>query len=217
LASNHKNKLAKPRGTTMIETLRSALRGPLPGPSAWERMTPVWATGRGYERSVWRDAAVLVLLHPLGEGIGLPLLLRTEGLPHHRGQIGLPGGARESGEDLEETALRETEEELGVPRKAIEVLGHLSRLRIARSGFSVLPFVGWAAVPPSYRLQETEVAALIEAPLSTFLEPGAVSEAEISVEGESRRVPCYRVLGRTVWGATAMILSELASLLATSQ
>jgi 8-oxo-dGTP pyrophosphatase MutT (NUDIX family) len=201
----------------MIETLRSALRGPLPGPSAWEGMTPAWAAGLDYDRPVWRDAAVLALLHPLGEGIGLPLLLRTEGLPHHRGQIGLPGGARESGEDLEETALRETEEEIGVPREAVEILGQLSRVRIARSGFSVVPFVGWAAVPPSYRLQETEVATLIEAPLSAFLEPGAMTEAEIGVEGESRRVPCYRVSDRIVWGATAMMLAELASLIARSQ
>lgn len=204
-------------GPRTIETLASALGGPLPGPSAWAGMNPTWAAALGSDRPAWRDAAVLVLLHPLGEGIGLPLLLRTEELPHHRGQIGLPGGAKEKGEDLEKTALRETEEEIGVPREAIKILGRLSRITIARSGFSVLPFVGWAAAPPSYRLQESEVADLIEAPLSAFLGPGAASEAEICVDEELRRVPCYRVAGRIVWGATAMMLAELASLLAMSQ
>lgn len=197
----------------MIKALRSALRGPLPGARAWERMLPAWASGIDPGDRSWRDAAVLVLLHPLGDGLGFPLLVRGDGLPHHGGQIGLPGGAREDGENLEETALRETEEEIGVGRESVEILGQLSRLRIARSGFSVQPFVGWTAVTLSYKLQESEVAAVIEAPLSLLTEPGAEDEAEISVEGEARRVPCYRVSGRVIWGATAMMLAELASLI----
>ena len=197
----------------MVEALRSALRGPLPGATAWARMIPAWSREASPVERPWRDAAVLILLHPLGDGLGFPLLVRGDGLPHHGGQIGLPGGGRDGGESLEETALRETEEEIGVGRESVEILGQLSRLRIARSGFSVLPFVGWTAVTLSYKLQESEVAAVIEAPLSLLTEPGAEDEAELSVEGEARRVPCYHVSGRVIWGATAMMLAELASLI----
>jgi 8-oxo-dGTP pyrophosphatase MutT (NUDIX family) len=183
-------------------------------------MLPPWATAPEEGREDWREAAVLILLHPYGEDWGLPLLLRSEDLPHHRGQMGLPGGAREAlraglaPESLEETALRETEEEIGVGRGEIEILGTLSRLNITRSGFSVLPFVAWTGLEPSYRLQESEVAALIETPLSRITGPGVEEEAEILVDGGPRRVPCYRVEGHIVWGATAMILAELSSVLA---
>ena len=201
----------------MIEALRSALRGPLPGATAWARMIPAWSREASPAERPWRDAAVLILIHPLGDGFGFPLLVRGDGLPHHSGQIGLPGGAREGGESLEETALREAEEEIGVPRVAVEVLGGLSTLRIARSGFSVQPFVGWTPATPSYKLQESEVAGLIDAPLSFLCEPGAEGEAELPVEGEARRVPCYRAAGRVVWGATAMMLAEFAAILAACQ
>lgn len=201
----------------MIEALRSALRGPLPGAKAWTRMLPSWSREVSSVERPWRDAAVLILIHPLGDGFGFPLLVRGDGLPHHGGQIGLPGGAREGGESLEETALRETEEEIGVPRGAVEILGGLSRIHIFRSGFSVQPFVGWTPATPDYRLQESEVAGLIDAPLSFLTAPGAEAEAEISVEGSKRRVPCYRVSGRVVWGATAMMLAELSDLLCGCQ
>jgi 8-oxo-dGTP pyrophosphatase MutT (NUDIX family) len=208
----HSAQSGAPQGA-FPEALREALGGPLPGPIAWARMLPPWVPGLDPGRDEWRDAAVLLLIHPLEQGFGFPLLLRGDSLPQHRGQVGLPGGAREEGESLEETALRETEEEIGVPRESVEIVGSLSRIRIARSGFSVLPFVGWARTQPAYRLQETEVAALFEAPLSSLLQPITDGEAEIPAEGGARRVPCYRLSGRVVWGATAMILSELAWLL----
>ena len=176
-------------------------------------MLPTWAAGVDPGERTWRDAAVLILLHPLGDALGFPLLVRGDALPHHGGQIGLPGGAREEGESLEETALRETEEEIGVHRDSVEIIGQLSRLHIARSGFSVLPFVGWTAVTHAYKLQKSEVAAIIEAPLSLLSEPGAEGEAELPIEGEMRRVPSYRFSGKVVWGATAMMLAELASLI----
>ena len=196
-----------------IAALRFGLRSPLPRASAWARMLPPWAPHLDVGREDWREASVLLLLHPLGDSLGLPLVLRSEALPQHKGQVGLPGGAREAGEALEETALRETEEEIGVPRGAVEILGTLSRILISRSGFSVLPFVGWTPVQPSYSLQRSEVDALFEAPLSSLLEEGSESEAEVIVEGELRSVPCYSIAGRIVWGATAMILSELARVL----
>jgi 8-oxo-dGTP pyrophosphatase MutT (NUDIX family) len=180
-------------------------------------MIPAWSREASPVERPWRDAAVLILIHPLGPGLGFPLLVRSDGLPHHSGQIGLPGGAREGTESFEETALREAEEEIGVPGGSVELLGSLSRLRIARSGYDVQPFVGWTPATPSYKLQESEVAGLIDAPLSFLCEPGAEGEAELSVDGGQRLVPCYRVSGRVVWGATAMMLAELADLLAACQ
>lgn len=190
----------------------AALRAPLPGPAAQARMRPKSLPEP--PSLPWKEAAVLVLLYPSGDGLAFPLLLRGEGLAHHGGQIGLPGGSRLFGEDLAATALRETEEEIGVSQDRIELLGALSPLWINRSGFELRPYVGWTSERPAFCLQAGEVAGLVEAELTTLLDPRSATEAHVETDGASRSVPAYRFSGRTVWGATAMILSELAALLA---
>lgn len=211
------------------EAVVVALRAPLPGGSAHARMRP---------RSIpeppagpWKEAAVLVLLYPSASGLAFPLLLRSQGLAHHSGQVGLPGGSRLEGERLADTALRETEEEIGVNHEGVELLGALSPLRINRSGFELWPFVGWIPQKPAFSLQTGEVADLIEAELTTLLDPRSVYEAKVetgdisstvpdrasshqsSVPAALRTVPAYRISGLTVWGATAMVLSEFTALL----
>ena len=169
--------------------------------------------GAPESRTDYREAAVLVLLYPRGGLLHFPLTLRSEDTSNHKGQVSLPGGAREEGETLIETALRETKEEIGVDPEGIEVLGSLSALDIPHSGFHVQPFVAVASEAPHFLLEAREVAELIEAALGELLSEDSARIEERMVEAGPIMVPYYRLGGHKVWGATAMILSELRELL----
>jgi len=158
----------------------------------------------------WRDGAVLVLFYPSPEGLMLVLTRRTDTVDTHRSQIAFPGGRHEDGEELLDTALRETEEEIGVSRATVRVLGKLPPFRIPPSGFIVHPFVGVVDARPAYVMDPREVAAILEVPLPTLLDPGIRTEEETQILGRLAIVPYFDVpeLGRPpLWGATAMMLS----------
>jgi 8-oxo-dGTP pyrophosphatase MutT (NUDIX family) len=160
----------------------------------------------------WREGAVLILLYPGGEGLDLVLTRRTDNVEHHRGQISFPGGARESGESLLLTALRETEEEIGVSRESLEVIGDLPMFRIPPSAFVVRPYVAAAPQPPRFRPDPSEVAEVLEVPLDLLMDPRIRREEDRNVAGRIMRVPFFDVpeLGEPpLWGATAMMLSGL--------
>ena len=139
----------------------------------------------------------------------LVLTRRTNSVATHKGQISLPGGTREaSDESLMRTALRETEEEIGIPADQIQVLGKLPQTPTATSNFNVTPFVGRLAAIPTYRPHEPEVAEVIEIPVSVLRDPTRICEQEVvSSRGRIRAEGfCY---GRYfIWGATARILRE---------
>jgi 8-oxo-dGTP pyrophosphatase MutT (NUDIX family) len=157
---------------------------------------------------------VLILLYPIEGRLTLPLTRRTETVADHKGQISLPGGAHEAGdESLEWTALRETEEELGVAPRSLEVLGALTALYIPLSGYRIYPYVASCPARPTFCPDPIEVAELLEVPLATLLDPTARREEEWKLRGKSVRVPFFQVGVHKVWGATAMVLSELATLL----
>ncbi|MGO8693997.1 MAG: NUDIX hydrolase [Rectinemataceae bacterium] len=187
----------------------------LPGSAAQNRMAPPHR-GALDSRANYRDAAVLVLLYPRGGSLRFPLTLRSEATSTHKGQVSLPGGAREEGESLLDTALRETREEIGVDPDGVEVLGGLSALDIPHSGFHVQPFVAVAREVPRFLPEPREVAELIEAVLDELLAEDAAQLEERRVGAEPVMVPFYRLGGHKVWGATAMILAELRELLAPS-
>jgi 8-oxo-dGTP pyrophosphatase MutT (NUDIX family) len=160
----------------------------------------------------WRDGAVLVLLYPGDDGLTLALTRRTDTVEHHRRQLALPGGAREDGEELVETALRETEEEIGVPAARVEVLGRMTPLRIPPSAFVVHPFVGHVPSRPEFHPDPREVAGVIEVPLDLLLDEEGRGEQEKTFRGETVLVPYFRVPDvppPPLWGATAMMLSGL--------
>jgi len=160
----------------------------------------------------WRDGSVLILFFPGEEGLTVVLTRRTDRVEHHSGQISFPGGAREDGEPHVETALRETEEEIGVARETLEVLGELPLMRIPASGFEVRPFVAFAANRPDYSADPGEVAGVIEVPFHLLFDPELRSEEEQEWRGTKMRVPCFELpdVGRPpLWGATAMMLSGL--------
>jgi 8-oxo-dGTP pyrophosphatase MutT (NUDIX family) len=156
---------------------------------------------------------VLVLFYPHDGQIAFPLTRRTETVESHKGQISLPGGAREGDESLRATALRETCEELEVCPDTLEVLGRLSPLYIPPSGFLINPFVAVSPARPNFEPDPMEVAELIETPLSLLLDPATVKWEEWTLRGTAVAVPFFHIYGHKVWGATAMVLSELVTML----
>jgi 8-oxo-dGTP pyrophosphatase MutT (NUDIX family) len=162
-----------------------------------------------------RRAAVLVLLYPRADGeLGFPLIVRGRNLSFHAGQIGLPGGALEDGESAAHAALRETAEEIGADPVSVDILGALSELHIPVSGYSLACFVGFAPARPDFAPQPGEVERILEAPLAAILDPGSRACETRLLQGERSRVPYFAICGEKVWGATAMILAELAAVLA---
>lgn len=157
-----------------------------------------------------RQGGVLVLLYPAVSGeLALVLTRRTDGLAHHSGQISLPGGARDGDESLAQTALRETCEELGVCLDNGRPLGRLASLYIPPSDFEIFPFVTCCPVRPAFRPEPAEVAEILEIPLASLLDPALHHLEEWQIRGLPAQVPFYALGGHQVWGATAMILSEL--------
>ena len=198
--------------------LRDRLARPLPGPAAHAEMAPL---GRDPDLSVLdptgkngRLAATLVLLYPGPDAS--PHLVLTERQPTlraHSGQISLPGGSRDGAETAEETARREAFEEVGVDPRQLDVLGRLTPLYIPPSGFSVTPVVASLGERPPFVPQEAEVAALLEVPVAALVDPAVRRSSQRSVRGGAFDVPYLALADREVWGATAMMLAELAAVL----
>lgn len=161
-----------------------------------------------------RQAGVLLLLYPLLHVLHLPLTVRTPDLNHHSGQVSLPGGGYEvQDRSLLETALRESQEELGIDPATTEVLGPLSSLYIPPSNNVVHPFVAYTPLRPDFDPDPREVARMLEVPLPLFLDPRTRREEEWERDGAPYHVPYYAVDEYQVWGATAIILAEFLALL----
>ncbi|MCE5258046.1 MAG: CoA pyrophosphatase [Chloroflexi bacterium] len=196
--------------------LQAALQRDLPGVAAQSKMGIDSRTRREppLRSDKPRDSAVIVLIYVENEQLWLPLTLRTNRVANHKGQISLPGGQREQGDaNLWETALREAQEEIGIQRERVTYVGKLSSHYIASSHFIVNPYVGWADHLGCF-IPSDEVAEIIRLPLSTLLDPFAKGVAVRELDGRSVQVPCYRYQEHIIWGATAMILSELEAVLA---
>ncbi len=159
------------------------------------------------------EAAVLV---PVVDRSGRLQLLFTQRTPHldnHAGQISFPGGrVEEADTSREETALRETEEEIGLPRSAVHVLGRLP-VYDNLSGFRITPVVGWIEAPFELKPDPFEVASAFEAPLEHFLDPANYQRREFHFRGRHRHYMAIPYEGRYIWGATAGMLYELCRML----
>ncbi len=198
---------------TRIEVIRRVLSGPQPGWAAQKLMAPrprptLADLGPGHQP---RQGGVLILLYPSSGELALPLTRRTETVEYHKGQISLPGGAREGEEPLRLTALRETQEELGVAPLTMEVLGALTPLYVPPSDYCIYPFVAFCPFHPAWQPDSVEVAEVLEVPLSFLRDPGNVYHERWKIRGQMVEVPFYLVGRHKVWGATAMVLSELVS------
>jgi 8-oxo-dGTP pyrophosphatase MutT (NUDIX family) len=160
-----------------------------------------------------RDGAVLLLVYERGGEASVVLTVRSDGLPRHRGQVSLPGGAIERGESAAQAAVRETVEEIGVDADAIRILGALTPFHVPVSGFIVHPVLARGEGPVAFRRASPEVERILEVPVSRILDPEAIGIETRVIDGLTYDVPFFDVAGSKVWGATAMILSEFAALL----
>jgi 8-oxo-dGTP pyrophosphatase MutT (NUDIX family) len=158
-----------------------------------------------------RPAAVLIPLVDRDEPC-IVFTKRTEELPRHPGEISFPGGLRHDGDrDLLETALRETEEELGLSPTDVEILGALEPFLTYTTGFWVMPFVGWLTRDPAFSPSPAEIDAVLEFPLRLL--------SEIEREVEWRREDfewtgfVYEIEGHTIWGATGRMLHEFLEII----
>ena len=197
-----------------LQDVRRALDLPhFDGPAAQSRMMPVDRARRRppHKPGPPRLGGVLLLLYEPDDELYLVLTRRRDDLESHAGQVSLPGGRREEAETLVATALRETHEEIGVPPTAVTIVGHLSPLYILPSDYEVHPFVAWYqdGKQPIFIPESREVAEIIEVPVRHLLDPATRREEPWQLYGQEIMVPYFAVGEHKVWGATAMMLSEL--------
>jgi 8-oxo-dGTP pyrophosphatase MutT (NUDIX family) len=196
--------------------LRDRLARPLPGAEAQLKFAPhprrkSWRPDQDPEGA--RQAAALILLYPGAGGPSFPLTVRRHDLPVHAGQISLPGGRVDPGESPALAALRETHEELGIDPASVRLVGALSPLWVIVSNFVVRPFIGMTDTRPEFRPAPHEVSALLEAPIAAIHDTNRIHWTARVRDGLLVHYPYFEFQGHHVWGATAMMLSEFASLL----
>lgn len=198
---------------SLLDQLQQRLQQPLPGVEAHE---PLRATSTGLIKPKFdhslppKPGSVMILLYPDSGQIKFPLTKRHEYLGAHGGQVSLPGGKAEPGETAIETALRETEEEIGVKAQQIKVIGELSQFFVMPSNFMVIPVVGFVEQRPVYQAQQSEVVRIIEGDISDLIRTDAIRTKEIlAAKMYPMLAPHFEIEGEVVWGATAMMLNEL--------
>jgi len=195
------------------ERLEVRLQKPLPGTSAQVKMSSMMRIRELMSFIVPNDtkqSSVLLLLYPHESSIWLVLMLRPIYNGIHSGQVSLPGGKYEDGDDsLIFTALREAKEEIGIDPIEVQILGQLTELFIPPSNFLVTPIVGFIHYRPEFSANSKEVAKIIEIRLMDLFDERNIREKKIRLPlGFSIKTPCYVIDDVIIWGATAMILSE---------
>ena len=160
-------------------------------------------------------AAVMMLFYPKNNSTHLVLIVRNSYEGVHSAQIAFPGGKCEfEDENFACTALRETHEEIGIRPDKIEILKPFTELYIPPSNFMVHPFLGICKEEPVFIPQPSEVAHIIELPLTTFLNAAIVVDEKLSTSyADNISVPAFKIEEYIVWGATAMMLNELKEVL----
>lgn len=178
--------------------------------AALKRMAPV---PRGWQKRDYpaQAAAVMILVYPGPDGIlYTALTLRTVELRGHSGQVSFPGGRRDPGdENLTATARRETCEEIGVCGERLSVLGHFPQFYIPASHHDVSPTIAYFDGAPVFIANPDEVAEIFSFALEDLLRRRFKFVEQRRIRGVNVRVPYYEARGHKVWGATAMLLSEL--------
>lgn len=200
---------------TFVDDLRQKFTAPLPGESAHAKMlakSNLRLTVKPNRRT--QKSAVLVLFYPYKGEVHLPLILRPAYDGVHSGQMAFPGGRYEqTDEDLIRTAKREAQEEIGLRLTDVEIVGSLSELFIPPSNFFVLPVVGYLPYRPDFFPDPREVEKVVEVPLKEIQDDSIIGISEMIVRNTTVLAPHYQIRDHQVWGATAMMISELLAVL----
>ncbi|HWA33983.1 MAG TPA: CoA pyrophosphatase [Cyclobacteriaceae bacterium] len=197
---------------TFVSNLSVRLERPLPGAAAHE---PMRATPSGnlrpdfQHKSAPRPGSVLILLYPDEGKIKFPLTKRAEYNGAHSGQVSFPGGKSEGSESRISTALREGEEEIGINKSEIKVIGQLTEFFVIPSNFIITPVVAYQPSKPVFRPDPFEVVRVLEASVEDILDEASIRIKEITAAKVYQLMaPHFVVEHEIVWGATAMMLNE---------
>ncbi|MEI7501905.1 MAG: CoA pyrophosphatase [Paludibacter sp.] len=203
-----------------IDQIKQKLQLPLPGISSHLKMAP---PHRAQDIVNLKDntlnakkSAVLILFFHEDDNLKMIVIRRSVYVGIHSGQIAFPGGRyEEEDKDVRITALREIQEEIGISEDKIEILGRLSDIYVPPSNFLISVFVGYLAEKPIYQIDEREVDEVIEIPFSEFLNHDTIKEKSFFVNSikAADNAPYFDVTNAEIWGASAMVISELLDIL----
>jgi 8-oxo-dGTP pyrophosphatase MutT (NUDIX family) len=201
-----------------IDQLKAELKMEMPGVDAHLRLAPeirIEDLKAGELPPHAIESAVLIILYPLKESLYTVVILRNEYDGAHSGQISLPGGKREKLDiDFKHTALREAQEEIGIIPEDIEIIGQLSRFYVRPSNFIVYPFVAYYPERPDFHPDATEVQRIIEINIFKDIAYDKIVKRALTFKSNVQiDAPGFIVENEFMWGATAMIFSELIQIL----
>lgn len=199
----------------VVKKLERLLKEPLPGRLGHLTMLPQPIDEKRFSvREDHRKGAVLMLFYPDSHNSFVPFIKRPEYPGVHSGQIAFPGGKWEpSDRDLSVTALRESEEEIGVYSEKVTLLGKLSDVYIPPSNFLVSPYIGFISEKPDFKPEPKEVERIISCPFPVLLDKEIRKLTQVKGSSGPRfETPYFDIENEVVWGATAMMLGEFTYL-----
>ena len=198
----------------LIFHLKQRMNNALPGEDSHKKMKVNFSnnTKLPFSKNKAKPAAVLILLYPNNDKPYFYLTKRADTVKYHKGQISLPGGSKENNETLLDTALRETQEEIGIDKNEISILGKITPLFIPVTGFMITPFVSYISKKPKTILDEIEVAELLSVNIRDLLN-NDILIMDRDINGSSVSIPYFSLNNHQVWGATSMVLSELKDII----
>ncbi len=198
-----------------ITQLKIAINKDLPGEESHQKMRVIYdqSIELPFSKINSTQAAVLILLYLADNEIYFFLTKRTDELKHHKGQISLPGGTQEGNEKLIDTALRETQEEIGINKTSISIIGTITPLFVPVTGFMIYPFIGYSLNKLDPKPDPVEVATIFSVNISDLLNKENRTTEKRNIRGYDVQVPYFKLNDYQVWGATSMILSEFRDLI----
>ena len=198
-----------------ITQLEITITNDLPGEESQQKMRVNYdqSIELPFSKNNSTAAAVLILLYLEDNEIHFFLTKRSNELEHHKGQISLPGGTQEENEELTHTALRETQEEIGINKTSISIIGSMTPLFVPVTGFMIHPFIGYSSNKLEPTPAPSEVEAIFSVNISDLLNETNQTIEKRNIRGYDVEVPYFKLNNYEVWGATSMILSEFRDLI----